>query len=87
MALTLNEALGRSIAATRAERGLGRRTLAEKAGISYPYMSEVENGTKRMTVDRLMDIAIALNVPASRLLDYAEEIAAQQIRLEATGVK
>ena len=85
--VTNNEALGRAIAAMRAERGLGRRTLAELAGISYPYMSEVENGTKRMTVDRLMDIAIALNVGPSRILDYAAEIAAQQSRLEATGVK
>ena len=85
--ITTGQALGRAIAAMRAERGLSRRTLAELAGISYPYMSEVENGTKRMTVDRLMDIAIALNVGPSRILDYAQEIAAQQTRLEATGVK
>jgi len=32
-------ALGRAIQVLRTERGLGRRELAELAGLSYPYLS------------------------------------------------
>jgi transcriptional regulator with XRE-family HTH domain len=38
--------LGRAITAARSELGMKRSELATRAGVSYPYLSELENGTK-----------------------------------------
>jgi hypothetical protein len=67
--------LGRAIAATRAERGMKRGHLAESAGVSYPYLSELENGTKRGSTQKLAQIADALGLTSSQLLARAEALA------------
>ncbi len=69
------EALGRAIKVVRAQQGLSRGRLAELADISYPYLSEVENGKKRPSSKALLSIADALALPASKLLGIAEMIA------------
>jgi transcriptional regulator with XRE-family HTH domain len=69
------EALGRAIKVVRAQRGLSRRHLAELAELSYPYLSEIENGKKRPSSNALLSIADALALPASELLGIAERIA------------
>ena len=68
------EALGRAIKVVRAQRGVGRRDLARLAEVSYPYLSEIENGKKRPSSRALLSIADALSLPASRLLAVAEGI-------------
>src|SRR5262245_17533450 len=78
------EALGRAIKVVRAQRGLGRGRLAELAGLSYPYLSEVENGKKRPSSKALLSIAEALGLPASELLEIAEGIA--RLELPPVGV-
>ena len=40
------EYFGRALAAVRSERGLKRMQLKELSGLSYPYISEIENGGK-----------------------------------------
>ncbi len=67
------EALGRAIKVLRAERGVERRELAEASGISYPYLSEIENGKKRASSKALIAIAEALGVAPSDLLAMAED--------------
>ena len=37
--------VGRAIAVLRAELGLSRSDLSERAGLSYPYASEIETGS------------------------------------------
>jgi transcriptional regulator with XRE-family HTH domain len=66
------EALGRAVKVLRTERGLERRDLADLADISYPYLSEIENGKKRPSSRALLQIANALGVPASALLETTE---------------
>jgi XRE family aerobic/anaerobic benzoate catabolism transcriptional regulator len=68
--------LGRAIAALRIERGLTRYGLVSAAGISYPYLREVENGTKVPSSAMLGKLAAALHVMPSELLERAEQIAA-----------
>lgn len=69
--------LGRAIMALRAERGMGRRELAVAAGLSYPYMSQIETGEKsNPTALRLMAVARALGVGIEDLFKYAERIGA-----------
>jgi transcriptional regulator with XRE-family HTH domain len=62
------EALGRAIRVLRTERGLERKDLAEAAGLSYPYLSEIETGRKRPSSKALFVIAEALGVRPSELL-------------------
>jgi DNA-binding Xre family transcriptional regulator len=43
-------------------RGMSRADLSEKAGISLPYLSQLENGERTGTVEKLKAIAAALDV-------------------------
>jgi transcriptional regulator with XRE-family HTH domain len=67
--------LGRAIRVLRAERGLERKELAARCGISYPYLSEIESGKKRPSSQALRAIAEALGVPPHELLATAEALA------------
>lgn len=68
------EALGRAIQTTRTGRGMSRRELAERAGISYPYLSEIENGKKRASSAALFEIAAVLGLRPHHLLEMAESM-------------
>jgi DNA-binding XRE family transcriptional regulator len=46
----------------REYRGLTQQQVAEKAGISKPYLSQLESGQRKGTVEVLAAIARALNV-------------------------
>jgi len=52
--------LGRAITCIRLERGLKRKELAAAAGISYPFLAEIENGKKWPSFPTLDAIAAAL---------------------------
>ena len=67
-------ALGRAIRVTRTEQGLERKELARLAGLSYPYVSEIEKGTKRASTEALLPIARALGLRQSELLERAERL-------------
>jgi XRE family aerobic/anaerobic benzoate catabolism transcriptional regulator len=68
--------LGRAIAALRIERGMSRKDLVRAAGISYPYLAEVEKSIKLPSSAMLGKLAAALHVMPSELLERAEQIAA-----------
>ncbi|TCQ18751.1 helix-turn-helix domain-containing protein [Rhizobium sp. PP-CC-3G-465] len=57
-----------SIAVFRKYRGLTVSGLAASAGISQPYLSEIEGGKKTGSVDVLKRIATALNVDLDDLV-------------------
>ena len=69
-------ALGRAIASRRGELGLKRNDLRDRSGLSYPYIAELENGTKRASSKALAAIAAALELSVSELLARAESISA-----------
>ena len=73
-----SRSVGHAIKVLRTARGLSRRTLAEKAGVSYPYLSEIENGTKAGSQGVLRAIAEALEVPMHEILAAAEELSVEQ---------
>lgn len=54
----------------RIERGMNQAQLAKTAGISQPYVNEIELGKKNPTVDVLIRICRALDIP---LLGEKEE--------------
>ena len=68
------EALGRTIQSLRSRLGLKRRDLAEAAGLSYAYLSEIENGKKVPSTKVLANLALALEMPAHDLLRLTDEL-------------
>ncbi|WP_146766441.1 helix-turn-helix domain-containing protein [Micromonospora saelicesensis] len=64
--------LGRAIQVRRAELGLKRKELAERALLSYPYLSELETGTKTPSAKALRQLADALELSQAELLERAD---------------
>jgi transcriptional regulator with XRE-family HTH domain len=73
---TQAEYFGRAVACERLERGKKRADLKERAGISYAYLAEIENGTKSPSLRVIQALAAALDLKASQLLARAEQIEA-----------
>jgi PTS system nitrogen regulatory IIA component len=63
---------GATLRLLRTESGLSLRELSERVGVSNTYLSRVENGHDAPpTPDRLADIARALGLPPSSLIELA----------------
>lgn len=69
---TTAAALGRTVVAARSLAGLSRKGLAVKAGISYPYLAEIENGVKNPSSKIIGRVAWALGTTPSALFEAAE---------------
>jgi transcriptional regulator with XRE-family HTH domain len=65
---------GRALACERIERGMKRAELAQRAGLSYPFIAEIENGKKTPSGESLARLAMVLGVAPSHLLRRAEHI-------------
>ncbi|SMO54296.1 Transcriptional regulator, contains XRE-family HTH domain [Propioniciclava tarda] len=63
--------LGDFIATQRRAAELSLRQLAERAGISNPYVSQIERGLRRPSAEVLQSLATALQVSAGTLYSYA----------------
>jgi transcriptional regulator with XRE-family HTH domain len=68
------ERLGRAIASRRAALGMRRKDLAAAAGLSYPYIAELENGAKSPSARALTALSEALDLSASGLLAQADAL-------------
>jgi transcriptional regulator with XRE-family HTH domain len=66
------KALARAIRVLRAELGMSRKQLAERADLSYSYLSELENAAKQPSSRALRAVAQALGLEANELLAAAE---------------
>ena len=60
--------LGDKVRYAREQFGWTTQMLADKSGLSQPYISEIENNNKAPSTKSLMRIASALNVPGEFLL-------------------
>ncbi len=58
-----------SIKLWREHRGLTQQELAKRAGISKPYLSQIETGKRQGTVETLSALARSLDVPLDVLTD------------------
>ena len=59
--------LGEFIAAQRKTAQLSLRQLAEQAGISNPYLSQIERGLRKPSAEVLLQLSKALRVSAETL--------------------
>lgn len=60
--------VGQRIKVIRKRRGFSQMALAELIEKSSAYISYIENGSKSLSIDTLVQIANVLNVPADELL-------------------
>ncbi len=62
--------IGRNIGEYRRKKKISQEKLAEKVGISFSYISQIEapNVVKKMSIEVLYDIANALGVKIEDLL-------------------
>ncbi|MBT8462559.1 MAG: helix-turn-helix transcriptional regulator [Gemmatimonadetes bacterium] len=65
-------ALGHTIKVARTDLGIERKALAERAGISYSYLSAIEGGKKQPSSQVLFAIADALGLRSHELLESVE---------------
>ena len=70
-AVNHREIVGNNIRTCRTDAGLTLEKLAEKADLSWPYLSEIERGRENISLDKLARLAKALNVTLSRLVEKA----------------
>ena len=63
------EIVGSNIRTCRTNAGLTLEELAEKAEMSWPYLSEVERGRENISLDKLARLAQALNVRLSKFVE------------------
>ncbi len=61
--------VGINIRAHRTDAGLTLEQLAEKADLSWPYLSEIERGRENISLDKLARLAQALKVSLSKLVE------------------
>lgn len=62
-------AFGERIRGERARRGMSRKLLADHAGISERYLTQLESGKGNVSIVLLRHIAAALGLPLSRIVD------------------
>lgn len=63
--------VGENIRTYRTSAGMTLEELAEKAEMSWPYLSEVERGRENISLDKLARLARALNVTLSKFVENA----------------
>lgn len=63
--------LGEYLKEQRVAAQLSLRQLAEQAGVSNPYLSQIERGLRRPSAEVLQQLAMALRVSAEQLYSRA----------------
>ena len=81
--MSVNEAascLGARVRELRHERGLTLKALGRSAGLSHPFLSQLERGLARPSVASVERIAEALDVPVGALWSAPRPEATQLVR-------
>jgi XRE family aerobic/anaerobic benzoate catabolism transcriptional regulator len=74
-------AVGNAVRSLREARGLARRELAAKSGVSERFLADLESGTGNISVGRLEEVARALGTSAGELLFASQAGAATREEL------
>jgi transcriptional regulator with XRE-family HTH domain len=59
--------IARLVKGRREEIGLSRQDLARRSEVSYPYISQIENGDRTPSLETMRKLADALELPVSEL--------------------
>ncbi len=63
------QAFGLRLRSLREERGLSQETFANAARVHRTYLSSVERGQRNVSLDIIMRLADALDLPAAQLFE------------------
>lgn len=69
----VRERFGTAVKFRREELGLTQEDLADKAGIHRTYLSDVERGTRNLSLLNIERLAAALAMPMSELFAVVEK--------------
>ena len=62
------EAMGERVRAERQKHGLSQEKLAELCNISISFLGHIERGTRKMSLETLVQLASTLNIGTDYLL-------------------
>lgn len=79
----LQSEIGAAVRAERTRRGWSMRELASRAGVSQPFLSNVENARIYPSVPTLYAFAKALDVPPAQLMPVSDAPGRQAVHLPA----
>ena len=68
----VDKKVGQRVRSRRLEIGMSQERLAELLGVTFQQVQKYEKGVNRIAVGRLLDIANALEISASRFFDGLE---------------
>ena len=68
----MRERFGTDVKFRREELGLTQEDLADKAGIHRTYLSDVERGTRNLSLVNIERLAAALTMSMSKLFESVE---------------
>jgi transcriptional regulator with XRE-family HTH domain len=69
--------IGQIIKEARKARGMTQMELSEQVGVSYQQVQKYERGSDNISVERLKQIAKAVNVPITLFFPGSAEMAAE----------
>ena len=64
--------IGKKIKELRSTQGMTQQVLAEKCGISIPFLSFLENGKKKGSIDTYAQVSKCLSIPMNLLFKEGE---------------
>lgn len=70
--------IGRLIKRFRLQKGISQMGLAELIGVSYQQVQKYESGKSSISIERLLDIAEALDIPVIRFLPSGKEVLSEE---------
>lgn len=71
--LYLRQLFATNLKLIRIQKGLSQEELADKCKLHRTYISDVERAQRNISIDNIGKIALALEVPASRLLEGSHD--------------
>jgi transcriptional regulator with XRE-family HTH domain len=77
ISLRLRQVLARNVREARQKRGLAQEALALKVGLSATYVSQVESGSRNVTLETIQRLADGLGLPPWRLM-HDDEVAGEE---------
>ena len=70
----MSHTLGQHVRAIRKSKGLKLKDLAEKSGLSIPYLSDTERDVVNPSLKSLQSIAKALELSLPEIVDFNDEL-------------
>src|SRR6202162_2782185 len=79
--------LGRNLRVARGASGKSQSEIAEHLDVTFQQVQKYENGTNRIPVDRLVSLAVYLEVPLLQLIAPSDSDSEFQTLAEQFGAK